>query len=276
MGLPNVINLHITEACNYRCKYCFAKFKVEDEFKLKEWIKVVDKIKDFFTINNLKGRLNIAGGEPMIAPYFYDLVDYIHQQGIEISIITNASQLSKENNDKLIGKVSTIGISIDSLNYDKNLEIGRSQGSKAFNYDELIRSLKYIQKHNIKLKVNTVVSKLNINEDIIKLYKDIKFDRIKILQIKVNEGSNEFAKRYQISNEEFKLYVEKIKSNIKDDLIVEDNTDMEDAYIIIDPKGRMISNNNNEHTIIGNVLNEDVKTLIVNSNYKHSRFKKRY
>lgn len=276
MGLPNVINFHITEACNYRCKYCFSKFNVDGEFKLEKWKQVTNKFSNYFKDNKLKGRINITGGEPMIAPYFFQLVDYIHGLGIDVSIITNASRLNNENVDKLVGKVSTIGISIDSLNYNKKLEIGRVEGSKTFEYDELVNTLKYIKNNNINLKVNTVISKLNLDEDIIRLYKDVEFDRIKLLQVRVNEGSNDIAKEFEITEEEFKIYVKKIRNKVKEKLIIEGNEDIENAYIIIDPKGRMISNNNNKHIVVGDVLKEGIEDLIKKTNYNHQSFSKRY
>ena len=95
----NVINLHLTEICNYRCSYCFAKFNVQNELGIDAWKQVVDQIKNYFDLNAIKdGRINLAGGEPLLLNYLDKLIDYIHSSNIKVSIITNASLLSKEKN----------------------------------------------------------------------------------------------------------------------------------------------------------------------------------
>ena len=58
------INLHILEACNFRCLQCFSKFGTEKLLPVTDWMKIVD--------NCLAGadvsEFNIAGGEPMLYP----------------------------------------------------------------------------------------------------------------------------------------------------------------------------------------------------------------
>ena len=55
------INLHILEACNFRCLQCFSKFGAEKLLPVTDWMKIVD--------NCLAGadvdEFNIAGGEPI-------------------------------------------------------------------------------------------------------------------------------------------------------------------------------------------------------------------
>lgn len=92
----HVINFHILEQCNYGCKYCFAKFG--DTFlNLKDTIKVIDSILEYFQKNNFhNGRINFAGGEPLLYPYLDTLIDYIAEKGYQSSIITNGALLTKE------------------------------------------------------------------------------------------------------------------------------------------------------------------------------------
>ena len=59
-----VVNLHFTDACNYRCKFCFARFGVTP-LSLEDWKRIVDNILHDTNVR----RFNLAGGEPLAAQY---------------------------------------------------------------------------------------------------------------------------------------------------------------------------------------------------------------
>ena len=66
-----VINLHFTDACNFRCKFCHSHFE-KTHLSLDNWKKIIDNI-----MNDVKvKRFNLAGGEPLAAPYIQQLIDY--------------------------------------------------------------------------------------------------------------------------------------------------------------------------------------------------------
>ena len=91
----DVINYHITSACNYHCQYCFVGFR--ERIPTKETaFKIVEEIHKFFIKSGVKGgRINIAGGEPLIYRHLDAIIDYIVAKNIKVSIITNGSVLIK-------------------------------------------------------------------------------------------------------------------------------------------------------------------------------------
>jgi len=256
----NVINLHITELCNYRCKHCFSCFKSLNELKLNDWKKIVDKVIEYFNENNISnGRINIAGGEPTLAPYLNELIDYIYSKNIEVSIITNLSKVNKDVIDTWSNKVSMVGVSIDSLDPLTNIKIGRCQNNSiVIPKDTLIDTLNYIKEKGIKLKVNTVVTKNNIDEDLTELYDKVNFDKIKVFQIKINENCNEHARVYDISIEEFNNYKNKVLAKTNKKIIFESSELIESSYVIIDPEGYVISNKNSLHKKTNNLLDSNI------------------
>ena len=133
MKKPNIINFHITDACNYTCKHCFADFKMKD-LPLKDAKKVIDSIEMFFRENEIdNGRINIAGGEPLMYRHLDEIIDYIAEKNIKVSIITNGSRLTEERIAAWSGKVAMIGISVDAINADANIHIGRCDALKTTN-----------------------------------------------------------------------------------------------------------------------------------------------
>jgi len=272
----NVVNLHITEKCNYQCTYCYAVFKSENELELNEWKNVVDKVSDYFISHGVRGRINLAGGEPTIVRFLDELINYIDSKDIDVSIITNASRLTKERIDSWTDKVSMIGISIDSLDRETNLIIGRKQGQHTLDYENLKGLLFYIKSKGMLLKVNTVISKLNVEEDITRLYNEVGFDRIKLLQVRIQENCNEASKPTEINSIEFDVYVSKVMNKTHGTMIIETTDLIESSYVIIDPEGYLISNANKMYSRVGNILEETLEKLILKANLDINKFNERY
>jgi radical S-adenosyl methionine domain-containing protein 2 len=169
-----------------------------------------------------------------------------------------------------------IGISIDSLDRNTNLAIGRNQGSHTLDYDQLEEILFYIKSKGIVLKVNSVISKLNLEEDITKLYNEIGFARIKLLQVRIQDNCNEMAKPTEIGSKEFDDYVAKIFNKTHGSIIIESTDAIESSYVIIDPEGFLISNFNQTYTRIGNILHEPLQKLIDKARLDINKFNQRY
>ena len=86
-----VVNLHILEQCNYKCKYCFAHYESNKILSLDQWKLIVDNVSESISVK----RFNIAGGEPLLYPKLNELISYINSKGIPVSIITNGILLSE-------------------------------------------------------------------------------------------------------------------------------------------------------------------------------------
>lgn len=272
----DVVNFHLTEKCNYRCSYCFAKFANESEMSIDGWKKAADTVHAYFKRNHIKdGRINLAGGEPLVLDYLNPLIEYIHNLGIKVSIITNGSLLSKILIDEWTGKVQTLGISVDSLKYNTNLIIGRASGLNTLDIPKLIDILQYAKNKGFKLKINTVISKLNVQEDIVELYKMIDFDRIKLLQMRINKNCNEHFRSLSINNTEFLDYCHKIQQEIGN-VTIETDEDFESSYIIIDPFGNLIANQFNNHQKTGSIFKQSLEELIDQAKINQETFNKRY
>ena len=237
MSLKKIFNLHFTDSCNYRCKCCYAK-NSKQRLTLEEIKKVVDSIALYFRkMNILDGRINIAGGEPTTCPYLQEIIDYIHLNNIRASLITNGSLLTEEFILNNKGKLEQIGLSIDSINDKINLSLGRCQNNIPFEYQKLVSICKAIKSAGIKLKINTVVSKLNINDDITKLLDEVQPDRIKILQMKPTTA---IANNFAVSEHDFEDYTKKYS---KYNTVIEKISSLENAYVIIDSKGYLTTEN---------------------------------
>ena len=277
------INLHILEACNFRCRQCFSKFGTEKLLPVEDWKKIVD--------NCIAGadvaEFNIAGGEPMLYPGLAELVKYIRSKWIKVSLITNGSLMDEEWIKNYAGLYETIGFSVDSLSDETNRKIGRCDRSgKTIPADRIVELCGLIRKYapGCRIKINTVVSALNKDEVMSDFINEIAADRWKILRMKPFQHGSFSNLDIQVSDEEFERFVERNreknreknkkenrkqkgkenemaakagKETARREVVVE--PDMKASYVLIDSNGCLLDNAVDEMTPVAvcNCLRED-------------------
>lgn len=271
----NKLNFHITNRCNYNCKYCFGKFK-NDNLSLDDVKKIIDNINNYFIEENILDKwINFAGGEPLLYKHLDDAISYANSLGIKVSIITNGYLLTEEKIKSWKNKISCIGISVDSLDKDTDIKIGRCCGKNTLEKDKLIQLAKVIHNVGIDLKINTVVSKFNITEDFSKLYDELKPKKVKLLQMHIVNRINDQAKDYKITKDEFFNFSKKYE-NKSYKLVKEEEGSMENSYLMIDPSGYFTINNKGEYEKPKNCLQEPFSEIVKRSGINEQKFKSRY
>ena len=274
----HVVNYHITNRCNYHCTYCFGKFDGQKDPSLADATRIIRNIADYFTQNNIKdGRINFAGGEPTLYEHLDELIDYASSLGLSVSIVTNGSLLTPERIRSWQGKVSCIGISIDSIDDTTNIAIGRCCKNKVVDLPHWAELAKVIHKCGIHLKINTVVSRLNLCEDLLPLYQALKPEKIKLFQMHLIDGINNRAEPYQITKREFEHFCEHLKS-FASVIVAEPCGSMENSYLMVNPEGKFQLNNNGVYQTFGDLstttLLEILKTVPLDSEKFSSRYTK--
>jgi len=256
-----VINWHITEACNYSCRYCYAhwcKPKVRELIHDKVATKaLLTEINNYFSPDNHENpltqmmtwssvRLNIAGGEPLLYP---KQTRYIAETatglGMKVSMITNGSYLTEELMIDLAPHLSLLGISLDATHNEINKLIGRSdnKGHQLF-IDELQIAIRTGQRLNpeMQLKLNTVVNKANYHHDMSKLVKTLKPNRWKVLRMLPVLNSD-----LSVDDMQFCSFIAQ-HASFSELMCIEDNDQMSESYIMVDPLGRFFQNSENSGT----------------------------
>ncbi len=274
----NVVNYHVTNHCNYDCVYCFGKFKNQRDPSLEEAKTIIDKIAVYFKENQIAdGRINFAGGEPTLYTHLDELIEYASSLGIDVSIVTNGSCLTAERIRKWKGKVACIGISIDSINHKTNCDIGRccQDVDVAVEYQRWIALSKIIHECNIRLKINTVVSRLNLQEDLSPLYRALKPDKIKFFQMHLIDGINDKAKEYDITIEEFEDFCNHHRE-FQSILFAEPCGSMENSYLMINPSGEFQLNNNGRYQTFGDLKTAPLSQILRNVPMDGEKFVARY
>ncbi|TNF20026.1 MAG: radical SAM protein [Vibrionaceae bacterium] len=291
---PLVLNWHLTEACNYRCQYCYATWKtstckrelIHDPDRTTA---LLSKLYRFFQPGNRANplfgqmtwstvRLNLAGGEPLLhAGKLPDIVSQAQDIGFEVSLISNGSYLNDELLNQLVPNLTWLGISIDSASPVTNQAIGRAdRRGRMLNLNELVASLLVARQSNpaLRIKLNTVVNRLNYNEDLGSVIQGFAPEKWKVLRMLpvVN-------KQLTINDEQFAAFVAR-HSSFGDILCAEDNQDMRESYLMIDPYGRFFQNSQlitgNGYTYSRPILEVGVGEAFSEINFDQERFSARY
>ncbi|GGO77599.1 radical SAM protein [Marinobacterium nitratireducens] len=248
-----VINFHMTESCNYRCGYCYATWN--DHCSARELHRhsgeverLLDGLSDYFLNPNplqqalgyRSVRLNFAGGEPMLlGDRFVQALHRAQDCGFETSIITNGHFLDEAMLEALAPRLSVLGISYDSMNPETVQRIGRQdRKGRGLSRERLIEMARQYRALNPRgvLKINTVVNAFNWQEDMRDLGHQVRPDKWKLLRVLPVHDHN-----LVISDAQYRAFVER-HAELGTMVVEEDNQDMRQSYLMIDPEGRFYQN----------------------------------
>lgn len=262
-----VVNLHLLERCNYHCGHCFAHFDSAEPLSVDQWKAVIDTI----ALDRWVTRFNLAGGEPLMFQKLHELIEHIHQKGKEVSIITNGSLLKEE--FLQTGLISMVGISIDSFQEDTQRKMGRCQhNGLVLSKSDYVKLCRSIQENGISLKINTVVTALNLNEDFSPI-KQIAPNRWKIFKMQTFKVKDFDNTPLRVNKKEFDGFTER-QRRLGIDFIEE--SDMENDYIIVDPSGNLVDNTGGRYRAVGNLLTESFERCLQKLPFNEALYRTRY
>lgn len=271
-----VINFHIVNPCNYACRYCFGKFGDKCFLSLPEAERVVESIADYFRASGIsQGRINLAGGEPLLYPLLDELIDCIHNKGIAVSIVTNGSLLTPSRIGSWQGKVACIGLSVDALSHEVNRALGRCCHGEVKDLTHWTALADACHEAHIALKINTVVSKLNLYEDLLPLYRACRPQRIKLLKMHLVEDINPEAREWDITDDEFSAFCER-HAEFADRTVCESGGSMENSYLMVDPSGTVLLNDHGAYKAYGNCLTESFSAIACRLPLDNVKYAARY
>lgn len=263
-----------------RCKFCFATFQDVKHSILptghlpkKDSIEVV---KQLARVGFQK--ITFAGGEPTLCPWLSDLIKTAKDSGMTTMIVSNGSKITDEFLIKNRNQLDWIAISIDSLNPETNIKMGRAiAGNKSLSCDYYISLIDRIKAHGYGLKINTVVCSKNYTEDLNTFISYAKPKRWKILQVLPMEGQNDLnINELKINDDQFQGFLNNHnKLNDVTNIVPETNSQMKGSYAMVDPAGRFFDNATGKHNYSRPILEIGPYLAIQQVNYDIQKFESR-
>jgi radical S-adenosyl methionine domain-containing protein 2 len=263
-----VINLHLLERCNFRCKHCFAHFGTDKRLGVTEWKAIIENILKKTQVK----RFNLAGGEPLLYEGLDEIIEYIHRRGVDVSIITNGYMLSPDRVRDFSGMLSMIGLSIDAVQEDTLVAIGRcTENRETLSSERCIAICQSIKEQKIMLKINTVVSMLNINEDMSSFIQITCPDRWKLIKMKPFDNGNIGNVDLSISDTNYKIFCARYS-----DIPHLQEPELANAYIMVDTSGNLVGNGTERYIPVANLLEDDFADSFKQFPFNKNLYGKRY
>ena len=165
--------VELTQHCNLTCLHCGSscapgKGKMLDKDLLCHALKT---IAEDFEVS--KVMICLTGGEPMLHPQFWEIIQYIHQLGFPWGMTTNGTLIKAYEAQRLKEcGIGSITLSIDGIQKSHDALRG-VHGS----FERAIRGVQALKAEGIPVQITSVIHKKNLNE------LDQLFDLMKSLNI---------------------------------------------------------------------------------------------
>ena len=139
------IYLELTPKCNLRCTYCYnAEIRSESlagaRTRRSRWLTQSGLLRLLGELNGLgAGQIVLSGGEPLLHPGLFELARRGRELGMNISLLTNGTLVTREVAAQLVDCVDTVEISLDSPREETN-DLTRGAGS----YSKIVRGIEHL------------------------------------------------------------------------------------------------------------------------------------
>lgn len=211
-SFADIVFLEITRECNLRCKHCLNNSGncLQNELSFEELSKIVKDLAE-----NGVQEIRFTGGEPLINDKVYELLKLSSENGIYTVIGTNGTLITKEVAKKLkdVGLMKAV-VSIDGSR--KSHDYIRGKG----NYDKAIKGIDNLLEQGIKVRVNSVIMKNNM-EEVITLAKEMHKKKIHIfLRRFIDSGRGENLKNNMLNAKDYEYVKKSLENELKDKYVI--------------------------------------------------------
>ncbi len=234
------VNWHIWPRCNYRCQFCFATFRgVREVLPRRLALRVPRMLRDAGT-----RKITLAGGEPTLCPHLGEVLQASKDAGMTTMLVTNGSRLTDSFLAANRAVLDWVSLSVDSASEDVERELGRGSGGHV----ALIRdAARRARRFGLRIKVNSVVTSHNWQEDMHGLLSELSPDRWKVFQMLPIAGENDGASaQLAVTRDQFHAFLDR---HADLDPIGEDNDAMTRSYVMLDPLGRFFQNDGGRYRV---------------------------
>lgn len=264
-------NFHFRKFCDQNCVYCFAVFDdVPGQLKLEEMLNVLTALR-------AQGvqKINFAGGEPTLYEPLEQLLHHARALGFVTCIVTNGRRLEPllEHHANAIDWVT---LSVDSGEEATQAALGRTALG---GYVKRLTGLATLcHEARVRLKLNTVLTRLNCDEDMTQLVIQIRPERWKVFQVLPIAGQNDGkVDDLLITGQQFSDFVHYHQQSLPSDIVLvpENNEAMSGSYAMIDPLGRFFDNISGKHQYSDPILEVGVEQAWQQIEFLPERFEAR-
>ena len=266
---PSTVNWNYTYRCNLNCIHCYSRKRTDvKDMNLKEKIKVANNL-----IESNVFLVNLGGGEPILIPDCYEIIDLLTKNNIYVTLSTNGSSITEETILKLKKvNLNATCISLDNIEPDKHNNIRGENNS----FSNAVKAIKKIVANKIEVIIATVITSENVDviDKIIEFSIDLGCVGISLRKMKMQ--GNALEHKFLELNEEqveflYKL-IPKLKLKYPNFIIdfgygtkiienIDNGCTCGKTSMGIMPNGNILPCVYNENLVVGNAITDSIEEI---------------
>ena len=152
---PVLVSWEVTKTCNLNCSHCASQIMEGRELDTQEALALIEHMHETGVF-----MLSFSGGEPLIRPDIFLLLERVRELGMEFGLTTNGTLLD----EKIVRKLASlepfnVHISIDGVG-----EVHDSFRNMTGVFDKAVNSLRLFKKHGIPHGITTSITRRNVGD----------------------------------------------------------------------------------------------------------------
>lgn len=211
LGRPSSMIWNITNRCNLLCNHCYMaadQHDLPDQLDDAEAMEFVDRMEEAGV-----PVVFLSGGEPMMRPNFWEILEAVHKTGVRPTISTNCTLITEESAARLAENgVRWVATSMYGPEEFHDAMVG-VPGTHA----KVVEAIKTLRRHGVGVVLKTALTKETWNYifDIIQMCKDLDCGMIYICDL-ITSGRSEGEDDLRVSNEQWRKLCDFIVEDMKD------------------------------------------------------------
>lgn len=156
-----VLQWHLSEACNLKCLHCYQENHCPIQLEYDKLVIIYNQFKDLLKALQMKGHINLTGGEPLCNPYLFKILDLIKNDHdlITFSLLTNGTLVTEEIATK-IKSYNPYYVQVSLEGGKKTNDYIRGKGT----YKSIGRGITNLKKNDIYTSISFTATNLNYKE----------------------------------------------------------------------------------------------------------------
>ena len=159
-----VLQWHITERCNLRCMHCYRE-EHEDRKPVQledgQLLDILRQYKELLKKLDMKGHINVTGGEPLSCPFFFGLLDEFKKDKelYSFSVLSNGIPVT----DGIAREIAGYGPEYVQVSIEGGKRVNdliRGKGT----YEKIAAGIRHLKKHGIFVSVSFTANRMNYRE----------------------------------------------------------------------------------------------------------------
>ena len=254
-AVPARVCFNFAAKCNMRCPYCYIPFDGR-EAGVEVWKAVVDRVASWGS-----RAMTFGGGDPFLYGPFRELLVHAKNHGFFIQVDTNALLMKDDDYDLTAKHVDLLGLPLDGSTPELHGAMRRHKK----HFHTIVAALQNSRARNIPIKINTVVSSLNVGDllNIAELLRLHKIERWALYEFwPLGQIALDNALQYNISKESFLRETDKLREIVDfATLEIGSISVRHNSYFFVTHTGKAYTvnpNNHSEYVDLGSIFDEQV------------------